>query len=94
MNQMHINTVFRTAEQIVNRKLNFYSHLALFVFVNCGLIMINLISSPNDWWAQWPILAWGIGIAAHAFHIFAIAPSNLRQRMIADELAKRVNWKD
>lgn len=94
MNQMHFNTNYRTAEQIVNRKLSFYSHLAFFVIINCGLITINLLSSPNHWWAQWPILGWSIGVAAHALHIFAIAPSNMRQRMIADELAKRVNWKD
>ena len=30
------------------------------------MVGINLLTSPDVWWAQWPALGWGIGLVSHA----------------------------
>ena len=42
--------------------------------VNGGLLAINLLSSPGHWWFYWPMLGWGIGLAAHDFAQAVCAP--------------------
>lgn len=42
-------------------------HLFVYLAVNAFLIFINLKKSPDAIWAIWPILGWGIGLAAHAW---------------------------
>ena len=46
-------------------RVKFYNHLYLYVGVNAFLIIINLISSPFDWWFQFPLLGWGLGLFFH-----------------------------
>jgi hypothetical protein len=42
-------------------------HLFVYLAVNALLISINLSSSSETLWAIWPLLGWGIGLAAHAW---------------------------
>lgn len=42
-------------------------HLFVYMAVNAFLIAVNLSKSPDSIWAIWPILGWGIGLAAHAW---------------------------
>lgn len=41
-------------------------HLAVYISVIALLAGINLLTSPGDWWVQWPALGWGIGLLSHA----------------------------
>ena len=51
----------------------FYVHLAIFLLVNGLLIGINWAAGP-PWWAQWPFLGWGAGVAGHAIAVFGRLP--------------------
>ena len=51
----------RLAIRRADMKLAFRSHLMAYVIVNAGLVMINLITSDDYFWAIWPMLGWGIG---------------------------------
>jgi len=42
-------------------------HLFVYLAVNALLIGVNLTTSPDNLWFFWPLLGWGLGLAAHAF---------------------------
>jgi class 3 adenylate cyclase len=46
-------------------RVKFYNHLYVYVGVNAFLIVINLISSPFNWWFPFPLLGWGLGLFFH-----------------------------
>lgn len=43
----------------------FTRHLAAYVSGVALMAGINLLTSPGDWWVQWPALGWGIGVLIH-----------------------------
>ncbi len=51
-------------------KSDFYRHLAVYIAVNLLLVVINLVTSPDYFWAIWPLLGWGIGVGIHAMQTF------------------------
>jgi hypothetical protein len=53
------------ARERVQRLRGFYVHIAVYVVVISGLALIDWITAPSDWWVQWPMVGWGIGLAAH-----------------------------
>ena len=64
----------------------FYIHLCVFVLVMALLLAINAATGPQ-WWVQWPLLGWGIGIVAHAATVFGRSVSvvsNWETRKIAE----------
>lgn len=63
---------YRKAKERVEEIKGFYIHLFFYVIVNCGLLAINLIFVPNHWWFFWPLMGWGIGIAAHGLTVFGL----------------------
>lgn len=53
--------------QLRNRA--FGVHIALYLLVNAGLAAVNLTQEAGDsrrLWFLWPLIGWGIGVAAHA----------------------------
>lgn len=55
-----------------------------------GLLGINM-ATKSDWWVQWPLLGWGLGILGHAIGVFM--PINYvgrdwEERKIKERLAK------
>ena len=77
----------RLAIRRADMKLAFRSHLMAYVIVNAGLVMINLITSSDYFWAIWPMLGWGIGLAAHGVTVY-MDGEGMRDRMIEQELEK------
>ena len=75
----------RLAIRRADMKLAFRSHLMAYVIVNAGLVMINLITSDDYFWAIWPMMGWGIGLAAHGMTVY-MNGEGLRDRLIEDEL--------
>ena len=47
----------------------FHIHLIVYLAVIAGLVLINSMSSGN-WWVQWPLIGWGIGILGHAYLVY------------------------
>lgn len=60
---------YKRAKERVEALKGFYTHLAVYLAVNAGLFLINVVTSSN-WWFYWPMLGWGIGLAVHAMTIF------------------------
>ena len=77
----------RTAERRVTAKLGFRSHLFIYLLVNAGLVVLNLVTSPGYFWCLWPIAGWGIGLLAHGFSVYGAGHAD-RERMIAAEIAR------
>lgn len=77
----------RIAERRADMKLAFRSHLMAYVVVNAGLLAIDLLTSPGEYWFYWPMLGWGLGLAAHGVATYADA-GDVRERMIDAELKR------
>lgn len=66
---------FIKARQRVQELTGFWVHFTVFALVMALLFVINATSDAStDWWVQWPLMGWGIGIAAHAWGVFAHMP--------------------
>ena len=77
----------RLAIRRADMKLAFRSHLMAYVIVNAGLVMINLLTSDDYFWFIWPMLGWGIGLAAHGVTVY-MDGEGMRDRLIEQELEK------
>jgi hypothetical protein len=84
---MASTTEFTRAKKAVHARLGFNIHLTAYLVVNVLLLAINIVTSPTHLWFQWPLLGWGLGLAAHAFAAFGLP--GLRGRMIENELARQ-----
>lgn len=62
------------AQKQVEELKGFYGHLASYIVVNTGLIVLNLATSPHQIWFIWPLVGWGIGLAFHAMRVFNFSP--------------------
>lgn len=56
------------AERQVQAMTGFYIHLAAFVVVMALLFVLNLTDA--NWWVQWPLVGWGLGILGHWWAVF------------------------
>jgi len=52
------------------QRREFYGHLLTYVLVNGFLVVINVVTGASYFWALWPILGWGLGLAFHAVETF------------------------
>lgn len=62
------------AKKKVNEIKSFYGNLTAYIVVNTGLLVINLLTSPDDLWFYWPMIGWGIGLAIHGMKAFNYMP--------------------
>lgn len=62
----------KKARKRVKSKKGFYKHLSSFLIVNIFLFLINLFTTPGDWWFIFPLLSWGIGLASHYVSVFGL----------------------
>ena len=65
---------YERARKRVDDLKGFYAHLFSYIGVNAFLFLLNLLTAPGDWWFYWPLLGWGIGLAAHAASVFVWNP--------------------
>lgn len=66
---------YEKAQKRVKEIKSFYSNLISYCIIIPFLIIINLMTSPDDIWFYFPMLGWGIGVAAHGMSVFAIGKS-------------------
>ena len=52
------------------RKRSFLVHLFAYLAVNLLLIVVNLMYSPGYYWFLFPLIGWGLLLAAHAYVAF------------------------
>ena len=55
----------RQAETRAEARVRFYNHLYIYIGINAFLIIINLLTSPFNWWFPFPLLGWGLGLFFH-----------------------------
>ncbi|WP_288376922.1 2TM domain-containing protein [uncultured Chryseobacterium sp.] len=63
---------YEKAARRVKELKGFYGNLTSYVLVISFLVILNLITSPEYLWFVWPMMGWGIGVAAHAAGTFGI----------------------
>ncbi len=71
------------AKRRVEVLTGFYIHAGVFAVVLAGLFVINMVTE-SDWWVQWVLIGWGIGLAAHA----ALAFGGLGDRITQWQMRK------
>ena len=57
------------ARKRVRRLRDFYIHVAIYVVVMGGFVLLNWAINPSFWWVVFPAVAWGVGLAAHAVSV-------------------------
>ena len=57
--------IYRRARLRAGAKLSVYIHTVVFVLVMLLLTAINLMTSPQTLWLQWPLMGWGLGLVLH-----------------------------
>jgi len=62
--------IYERARKRVEEIRSFYSHLFVYLAVNAGLFLLNIITSPKHLWFYWPLIGWGIGLAIHGLSVF------------------------
>ncbi|HEV8575131.1 MAG TPA: 2TM domain-containing protein [Dehalococcoidia bacterium] len=83
---------YRRARRRVRRLMGFYRHLSTFVTVILGLLVIDIVTGPEDFWVHWVALVWGIILAVHFLNVFIfdqLLGGDAEKRMIDRELQKR-----
>ena len=60
---------YQAARRRVARMKEFYGHLLVYAIVNAGLFGIDTLT-PGEAWFHWPLLGWGVGLAAHWATVF------------------------
>ena len=63
---------YEKAKKRVKELKDFYSNLLSYVGVNVLLIIINLVTSPNELWFYWVTIFWGIAVLFHASKVFIL----------------------
>ncbi len=61
----------RDARCQVRRIRGFYQHALIFIAVNAGLAVFNLLSPTPKLWFHWPLLGWGVWLVLHGVVTFS-----------------------
>jgi hypothetical protein len=54
----------------LEKKQDFAIHVAAYLSVNALLVVIWAVGDNGEFWPIVPIVAWGIGLAMHAWSVF------------------------
>lgn len=65
-------SAYEKAAKRVEELKGFYGNLTSYCVFIPLLFFINWQTSPNYWWAFWPMFGWGIGVSIHALKTFGI----------------------
>ena len=87
-----MSAIEKEAREEVEEIQGFYIHLGVYILVNVFLVVLNLITSPEYFWAIWPMLGWGVGLGAHAvtiFGLFGIGSQDWQERRVRELMLQR-----
>lgn len=78
------------AKKRAKDKIEFIQHLLVYLVINAGLLIFNLITSPGTLWVLFPIVGWGIGLTIHFLSTFIFDGlfKNLEEKFVQDELSR------
>jgi hypothetical protein len=58
----------------LKKKRDFATHAVVYVLVNAFLVAIWAATGADFFWPIFPILGWGIGVAANAWEVYGRRP--------------------
>jgi len=73
--------------EVTRRRARFGRHLLTYLIVNGALVAMNL-AAGGTFWAIWPILGWGLGLALQAARALP-GPSDEEREQILRRVSKR-----
>jgi hypothetical protein len=81
---------YTNAKKKVEARMDFYTHLAVYLVVISLLTIINVTVAGDYFWAKWPMIGWGSGVIVHGLFTFIFnSHSSLKERLIEKEIQKR-----
>lgn len=82
---------YRAALKRAEELQGFYTHLLVYLVVNAGLFLINVLTrdGDGDWWFYWPLAGWGIGVLIHGLTTFTGLFSEGWKARKAEEIYQR-----
>ena len=84
------------AEKRLGEVKGFYSHLGIFIFINVLLAIVNIITSPGQWWFYWVTIFWGIAVVLHGSRVFGkgrVFPSEWEEKKIRQYMEEEAQKK-
>ncbi len=84
---------FEMARKRVEDLKGFYMHLFVYIIVNLGLFLLNILTAPRALWFYWPLIGWGIGVAIHGFVVLvggAVFGKNWEEKKIREIMGKDI----
>jgi hypothetical protein len=89
---MENQEAYQRAKRRVEAKIGFFIHLAIYIIVNCLLIIINLSTTSQYLWFKWPLIGWGIGVIFHALGVFIFSGGSIiEEHLIEKEMKKQAS---
>jgi hypothetical protein len=73
----------------IRAKRGFWIHFSIYLVVNALLVAVWAVTWTGYFWPVWPMLGWGIGVAAHAVSVF-VGPADISEERIERELRGRM----
>ena len=67
---MDDSKAYEYARKRAKSKIDFYNHVMVYVVVNAFLFAINWFTSPEYYWAFWPLAGWGVGLVLHGATVY------------------------
>jgi hypothetical protein len=58
----------------LKKKRDFRTHIFIYVLVNAMLVVIWAVTGAEFFWPIFPIVGWGIGVAANAWDVYGRKP--------------------
>jgi hypothetical protein len=58
----------------LKKKRDFRGHVFIYVAVNTMLVVIWAVTGAHFFWPIFPILGWGVGVAANAWDVYGRKP--------------------
>jgi 2TM domain len=58
----------------LRKRRDFGTHVVIYVIVNAMLVGIWAVTGAGFFWPVFPILGWGIGVAANAWDVYGRRP--------------------
>lgn len=89
---------YRLTRKKIRNKRGFYQHLGSYIAVGFFFVAMNMATSFGDWWFQFPLLGWGIGLAIHYVSVFGVGGiskygERWEERAIQEEMERLKNRK-
>ena len=83
--------IYEEAKKRVAAKKDFYNHLAIYVVVNIGLVLIWAFASGGGYpWFAWPLGIWGTFVVYHFLEVFVLSRRTAQDRRAIEKEVERI----